>query len=153
MAVYFIDSSALAKRYVTEIGTAWVQALTDPAAGNSLYVARITLVELVSAISRRRKNGDLTPEAVADALTDVRADFISGYQVIEVTAGLIEQAQALAEKYTLRGYDAVQLAAALEVNAAYSVAGQLPVTLVSADHDLNAAGAGEGMVANDPNTH
>jgi predicted nucleic acid-binding protein len=153
MAVYFIDSSALAKRYVTETGTHWVQALTDSAAGNSLYVARITLVELVSAISRRRKNGDLTPAAAVDALTDVRADFISGYQVIEVTAGLIEQAQALAEKHTLRGYDAVQLAAALEVNAAYMAAGQLLVTIISADHDLNVAGASEGMVADDPNTH
>jgi predicted nucleic acid-binding protein len=153
MAVYFIDSSALAKRYVTETGTHWVQALTDSAVGNSLYVARITLVELVSAISRRRKNSDLTPEAAADALTDVRADFISGYQVIEVTAGLIEQAQMLAEKHTLRGYDAVQLAAALEVNAAYMAAGQLPVTIVSADHDLNVASMGEGLIADDPNTH
>jgi uncharacterized protein len=153
MAVYFIDSSALAKRYVTETGTHWVQALTDPAAGNSLYIARITLVELVSAISRRRKNGDLTPAAAVDALTDVRADFISGYQVIEVTAGLIEQAQALAEKHTLRGYDAVQLAAALEVNVAYMAAGQLPVIIVSADHDLNVASMSEGLVADDPNTH
>jgi predicted nucleic acid-binding protein len=153
MAVYFFDSSALAKRYVTESGTAWVQALADPAAGNSLYVARITLVELVSAISRRRKKGDLTPAAAGAALTDVRADFTSSYYVIEVTAALVEQAQALAEKHTLRGYDAVQLATALEVNAAYVAAGQLPITLVSADLDLNAAGTGEGMIADDPNTH
>lgn len=153
MAVYFIDSSALAKRYVSETGTAWVQALTDPASGNSLYVARITLVELVSAVSRRRKNGDLTPAAAAAALTDIRADFASGYQVIEVTAALIEQAQTLAEKHALRGYDAVQLAAALEVSAAYSSAGQPPVTLLSADQELNTAGANEGLVADDPNTH
>lgn len=71
MAVYFIDSSALAKCYVSETGTTWVQALTDPASGNSLYVVRITLVELVAAISRRRKNGDLTPAAAAAALSDM----------------------------------------------------------------------------------
>lgn len=73
MAAYFIDSSALAKRYVTETGTPWVQALADPASGNILYVARITLVELVAAISRRRRNGDLTPADAAAALADVRA--------------------------------------------------------------------------------
>jgi predicted nucleic acid-binding protein len=153
MAVYFIDSSALAKRYVSETGTAWMEVLTDPAAGNSLYVARITLVELVSAISRRRKNGDLTPIAAAAALSDVRADFASDYQVIEVTAALVAQAETLAEKHALRGYDAVQLAAAIQVNAAYGAAGQPAVTLVSADLELNGAAAAEGLGVDDPNTH
>lgn len=153
MAVYFIDSSALAKRYVSETGTAWVQALTDPASGNSLYAARITLVELVAAISRRRKNGDLSPAAAAAALTDVRADFASDYQVIEVTVALVAQAESLAEKHALRGYDAVQLAAAIQVNAAYVAAGRPAVILVSSDLELNAAGGAEGLGIDDPNTH
>lgn len=153
MATYFFDSSALAKRYVTETGTAWVQSLTDPASVNGVYVARITLVELVSAISRRKRNGDLTPAAAAAALSDVRADFASDYQVIEVTAALITQAEALAEKHALRGYDAVQLAAAIQVNAAYGAAGQPAVTLVSADLELNGAAAAEGLGVDDPNTH
>ena len=42
MAAYFLDASALVKRYVTEIGTAWVAGLLDPLARNRLYVARIT---------------------------------------------------------------------------------------------------------------
>jgi uncharacterized protein len=154
MAVYFIDSSALAKRYVSETGTPWMQALTDPASGNSLYVARITLVELVAAISRRRKNGDLTPADAAAALSDVRADFASDYRVIEVTAALVTQAEALADRHALRGYDAVQLAAAIQVNDAYTAAGQpAAVTLISADLELNAAAAAEGLGVGDPNTH
>lgn len=153
MVAYFFDSSALAKRYVTETGTVWVQSLTDPAAGNIVYVARITLVELVAAISRRRKNGDLTPADADDALTDLRADFVSDYQVIEVTATLVAQAEALAEKHALRGYDAIQLAAAMEVNTAYMAAGQHPVTLVSADLELNTAGIAVGLNVDDPNTH
>jgi hypothetical protein len=153
MVAYFFDSSALAKRYVTEAGTAWVQSLTDAAAGNIVYVARITLVELVAAISRRRKNGDLTPADANAALADVRADFVSDYQVIEVTAALVAQAEALAERHALRGYDAVQLAAALEVNAAYLAAGQPPVTLVSADLELNNAGVAGGLNVDNPNTH
>lgn len=152
MPAYFLDSSALAKRYVAETGTAWVQSLLEPAAGNSVYVARITLVELVSAVSRRKRNGDLGPGAADAALADVRADFASGYQVLEVTAALIGQAEALAEKHALRGYDAVQLAAALQVSAAYVAAGQSPVALVSADIDLNTAGLAEGLMVIDPNT-
>jgi uncharacterized protein len=52
---YFLDSSALAKRYIAETGSGWVQALADSAAANAVYVARITLVELVSAIARRSR--------------------------------------------------------------------------------------------------
>lgn len=153
MATYFFDSSALAKRYVTETGTAWVQSLIDPASGNGVYAARITLVELVSAISRRRRNGDVTPAAASAALSDVRADFAFDYQVTEVTAALVAQAAGLAERHALRGYDAVQLAAAIQVNAAYVAAGRPAVTLISADLELNAAGAAEGLVVDDPNTH
>lgn len=152
MAAYFFDSSALAKRYVAETGTPWVQSLADPASGNSLFVARITLVELVSAITRCQRNGDLTAADATSALTDVKADFASDYQVIEVTAALATAASALAEKHALRGYDAVQLAA-LEVNAAYVSAGQPSVILISADLDLNAAGVAEGLNVDDPNTH
>ncbi len=47
MAAYFFDTSALVKRYATEIGTMWVNALIDPATGNRIYVARITEVELL----------------------------------------------------------------------------------------------------------
>ena len=50
MAVYFLDTSAVVKRYVLETGTAWVQALTAPAAGHVLCVARITRPETVAAV-------------------------------------------------------------------------------------------------------
>ena len=50
MAVYFLDTSAIVKRYVLETGTAWVQALTAPAAGNVHCLARITRPEAVAAI-------------------------------------------------------------------------------------------------------
>jgi hypothetical protein len=36
---------------------------------------------------------------------------------MEITAGLITRAMVLAEQYALRGYDAVQLAAAVETQA------------------------------------
>ncbi len=34
MTTYYADSSALVKRYVTEMGSAWVKTLCDPAAGH-----------------------------------------------------------------------------------------------------------------------
>ena len=53
MASYFLDSSALVKRYAAETGSAWVESLTDPRAGNRIYVAAIAHVEVVAAIARK----------------------------------------------------------------------------------------------------
>jgi hypothetical protein len=60
---------------------------------------------------------------------------------------------ALAEQYALRGYDAVQLAAAVETQA-YNLSVGLPVlTLISADAALNTAATAEGLAVDDPNNH
>ena len=52
---YFVDSSALVKRYAQESSTAWVRRLTRYGPSTSIYIARITVVEVTSAIARRRK--------------------------------------------------------------------------------------------------
>jgi predicted nucleic acid-binding protein len=54
MADYFFDTSALVKRHVAEAGTAWVKSLVRAKAGHTLYIARITAVEITSAITRRQ---------------------------------------------------------------------------------------------------
>ena len=59
-AAYFVDSSALVKRYVQEIGTAWVRGLTRRSPSTVIYIARITAVEVTSAVARRRKGRTLT---------------------------------------------------------------------------------------------
>ncbi|MEG4984838.1 hypothetical protein QUB08_03510 [Microcoleus sp. BR0-C5] len=38
MTIYFVDSSALVKRYINEIGSAWVLSLCDPALNNDRYI-------------------------------------------------------------------------------------------------------------------
>ena len=41
MADYYADSSALVKRHIPEIGSAWFQALTDQIAGNTHTQPRV----------------------------------------------------------------------------------------------------------------
>ena len=53
MADYFLDTSALVKRHVTEAGSPWVKSRVHAKAGHTLYIARITAVEMTSAITRR----------------------------------------------------------------------------------------------------
>ena len=68
MAVYFVDSSALVKRYVREAGTSWVRRLTRQGTSNYIYLARITVVEVTSAIARRRKGGTVLGAAISEGL-------------------------------------------------------------------------------------
>jgi hypothetical protein len=62
-------------------------------------------------------------------------------------------AMLLARSHGLRAYDAVQPSAALDIQRDHQQAGLAPVTLVSADRDLNAAAIAEGMAIDDPNAH
>jgi hypothetical protein len=57
MAVYFLDSSALVKRYINETGSAWVLGLFGPTLDYEFFVAAVTGVEIVAAITRRARNG------------------------------------------------------------------------------------------------
>ena len=53
MALYYLDTSALVKRYVREVGTAWVTALTDPRSGNTIATGRLTGPEAIAALYRK----------------------------------------------------------------------------------------------------
>ena len=148
MAAYFLDTSTIVKRYAHEIGTAWVQALTAPTGGHLLAVVRVAQAETVAAVTRKERGQLITPQAATAALADFAVDFANQYTIVEVTPGLVAHAATLARTHALRGYDAVQLAAALQVRV------QLPsLTLVSADAELNAAATAEGLLVDDPNNH
>ena len=68
MAAFFVDSSALVKRYVQEVGTPWVRGLTRHSPSTSICIARITAVEVTSAVARRRKGKTLTPAKASSIL-------------------------------------------------------------------------------------
>jgi predicted nucleic acid-binding protein len=152
VAIHFFDSSAIVKRYVSETGTAWVLSLVDPTVGNHSYLARITGVEVVSAVARQRRDGNLSAAGAATVLAQFRHDFSTEYRVVEITPTLILTAMTLAETHALRSYDAVQLAAAVEVNNLCFTLGVV-LTLISGDAALNAAAMAEGLAVEDPNSH
>jgi len=59
----------------------------------------------------------------------------------------------LARSHASRGYDAVQLAAVIEVHQARVAAGASPLTIISADDPLNAAAVAESLLVDNPNNH
>ena len=66
---------------------------------------------------------------------------------------MFNDAMRLANSHALRAYDAVQLAAALEILRQRQEAGLDPITLISADQALNIAATVERMAVDDPNSH
>ena len=57
MAVYFVETSALARRYIAERGSTWLRALLDPGTDCSIDIVRVTAVEMIAAITRRERGG------------------------------------------------------------------------------------------------
>lgn len=153
MSVYFLDSSALVKRYVEERGSTWIQMLAESKAHHKLIIARIAWVEILSAFARRQREGTFAPADAAKALQSYRFDWDHQYQIVEVDRALIESAGQLVSKHPLRAYDAVQLASALRILPAFAQAKTVSLTFVSADDRLIAAAQAEGLNTEHPHQH
>lgn len=153
MTAYFLDSSALVKRYVSETGSAWIQQITDPQTGNSLFIARITWVEVLSAFARRQREGSLTSTLVNQLIQIFRSDLNNQYQVVELDSTLAETAGQLVSQYPLRAYDAVQLASVLRIQPAFATTQSTQLIFLTADNRLSAIAIALGLLTDNPNNH
>lgn len=149
----FVDSSALVKRYVGETGTNWVHELAAPQSQNRLIIARITWVEVRSALARRQREGVLSPEHVALTVDNLRYDLDTQYQIVELDRAVMDLAGQLVARHPLRANDAVQLASALHILPAFTRAQSTPLIFVAADDYLLAAAQAEGLRTENPNHH
>jgi predicted nucleic acid-binding protein len=153
MAVFYLDTSALVKRYAQEPGTAWVLSLTDVAAEHDLYTVRVTGPEMIAALFRKSRRGEISPEEARRSAENFRADWEHQYQIVEVTARVADRAMELAEKHGLRGYDAVHLASALALQEMREAMDLPSLAFVSADAQQRETAAIEGFPVENPNEH
>lgn len=152
MAYCFLDSSALAKRYATETGTGFILSLfREPS--NLIFTSRLTLVEVSSALIRKAYSKQITFDAEARASRRLARAFKDQLILVEVTERLVSDAVALSRRHRLRGYDAVQLASAVEISTNRGSTSLTEVTFISADNDLNRAAAAEHLLVDNPNDH
>jgi len=108
--ILYLDSSALAKRYLSEEGSAEIERLV--AGAERVGTSIIARVEVVAALGRARRQkflGD-QPAAGLRALLTAHWPSLVRLSLSEIT---VERADALAWELGLRGYDAVHLASAL----------------------------------------
>ena len=157
MTFHFLDTSALVKLYINEKGAAKVGAIRaksqiDPGSVR-LVVSRIAFPEAVSAITRRRNSGKISAMKASHLRHDLFAHFTSpklGYEFIEASAAVVNQAALLVTQYGLRGFDAVHLASAIFLQQHLQATERL--VFVSADKALTRAARAEKLVTIDPTT-
>lgn len=153
MSYFFLDSSAVAKRYLTETGSAWVDELTNPSSGNTIVLAEITLVEVAAALAARHRADDITLEERERFVTFFLSHYVNEYDVTTIKRSILDRAVELTQNHRLRGYDAVQLATALAVGDSIVEANLPALTFVAADEDLVSAAQAEGLSSDNPNQH
>jgi predicted nucleic acid-binding protein len=95
----------------------------------------------------------MTSADAAAACLVFRADIETEYTSVAINNSILHRAADLAEKHALRGYDAIQLSAAIETNLDTVGSGLPPLTLLSSDREMNAAAVLEGVTVDNPANH
>ena len=149
----FWDSSALVKRYVEEVGSPWVRSVIQGIPHGALFIVKITGTEVIAALARKERMREISAADYQRAVADFAYDFQHAYTPIELTNLITIQAMALPQRYVLRGYDAVQLASALYIDAVLKHARQPALTFISADVALCNAARAEGLATDNPNNY
>jgi len=153
MSEYFLDSSALLERYVSEQGTIWIRQIARASAGNVIFIAEVTTVEIVSAISRKKREGQYAPRAANLIRQRVDEHARLEYKIIYLTPAICTLAEDLLEKHPLRAYDAVQLGCAITLNTSLIQSGLNPIVFLSADVRLLIVATAEGLTTDNPNNY
>lgn len=150
MTAYFFDSSALVKRYVSETGTQWVRATTSRSVQHIIFIAQIAPVEVASALTRRKRDGSVSPRTADAARIYLNRHSIREYEIVYLSDAITQRAQELTDQYVIRALDAIQLALALEVQAKIAAAHQPSLIFVSGDTRLLTVAASEKLPIQNP---
>jgi predicted nucleic acid-binding protein len=151
---FYLDASAVVKRYGSETGSTWAKELTDPSTGHTVILGEITLAEVAAALAaKHRASGGFTQEERDKALALFLSHCETEYELITINRFIIDLAVGLTQNHRLRGYDSVQLATALVADEALTAAGLSRLTFVATDDDLLAAVNAKGLATENPNLH
>jgi predicted nucleic acid-binding protein len=135
--IHYFDFSALVKRYIEEPGSDTVESLLqDGIAATS----RFTHVEILSAVGRRYRDGDIAAKDHQRIVSSLRRDF-DALVVVELTGAVVEESERLLIRHALRAGDALQLASCIVLRERT----ENQVAFVAFDERCNEAAISEGL--------
>jgi uncharacterized protein len=113
---FYFDSSAILKRYKTEIGSDVVRRTFDIKGSDELFfTSSYSLLECVSVRTRNRRGPIITARTYEAAII-LLMDNRQAFRVIGVSEEVLYAAMQYAQKHSLKAGDALQLASAVIVN-------------------------------------
>jgi len=136
-----LDSSALAKRYFEESGSAEVEEALGRASALGLSV--ICFPEIVSALNRRLREGILSPAEYRSVKARLVAD-IQDATMLNLTPAVIGRATILLERNPIRAMDALHVACAIAWDADLFVSADRRQTMAAENEGLRTIGVGIG---------
>ncbi|WP_254535962.1 type II toxin-antitoxin system VapC family toxin [Halomarina litorea] len=139
MGEYFLDTSALVKRYHEEPGTETIDRILD-AERNHVVISSLSVVEAASAFRRKHNRGELTEVEMEGLVGAFFAEALDEFVIVPLADVPQERSLDLVLVDDLRTLDSLQLATALDL--AESVE---DLQFVCADRELVAVAANHGI--------
>ncbi len=148
--IYFLDSSAVVKYYVTEPGSIWIRQQIDQA--DTILLAEITITEVGAALGILQRVGRITLRYRKNFWARFERDCVKQYTFTPVTYQVIYSAALLCARYPLKAYDAVQLAAGIALKDTL-VKQNISLVFVSGDETMITTAQAEGLTVDNPFWH
>jgi predicted nucleic acid-binding protein len=123
----FLDTSALAKRYVAEPGSEELEQVVSSLV-SEVFISTLALVEFGSALGRKWKKRKIGRIQASQAMGEFEKDWQAVFIKIPVSEALAESAASLALTLGLKGADAVHLASAQAAGIDLFVASDRPLS-------------------------
>jgi predicted nucleic acid-binding protein len=136
--IIYLDTSVAVKLYVLEQGTS--EATAAVAGSSVVATSRVAYAEAMAAFARKLREREFTSRVYEQVRRDFRRDWDS-YFIVEVSQQTVELAGELAKRRKLRGFDAIHLASALQLQRHTNAR----LDFFSADLNLQKAARSEGL--------
>jgi predicted nucleic acid-binding protein len=153
MHFFYLDASALAKRFVPEQGSPLIDEILDKVPDERLYILNVGAGEVVSILVRKRNAGVISEPYFRQALVDFENEIVRSPDInkLAISNRLATSSFALIVAHSINSTDAVTLKSALAIDRKLRIGGNAFV-LVASDQRLLRAAQAEGLTTFNPET-
>jgi predicted nucleic acid-binding protein len=150
---FYLDASALTKRYIPEKGYALVNTIVNNVPPSRIHFLNIGAGEILSVLVRRRNAGALSIANFQQAVVNFNAEIVRWTAVTRasVTTRLVATSLPLIIAHSINSTDALILKSALAIARKLRRAGD-DLALVASDQRLLRAAQAEGVITFNPET-
>jgi uncharacterized protein len=150
---FYLDASALAKRYVPEPGSALLNAILDTVAADRIHLLNLGMGEIVSILVRKRNGGVISQAFFGQALLNFETEIVNARDIekVSIPSRLVTSSFPLLVAHSINSTDALILKSALAIAERLRRAGD-DLILVASDQRLLRAAQVEGLTTFNPET-